>query len=131
MRKEKLFAYLLCMLFVMPFFVACEDDTTEDVYTIKIGEMSDAYAANITLQTCVGVTLADCMIDVAGGIKRTEKNAKEWFDATCNSVKNSGSKINMLVTIEPDTWVELQLLNSNNAVVKAKKVKFEVTSTEN
>lgn len=125
MKDFKRVVWLLCAMFCLMTFVACEEDKTEDFYTIRMGEVSDAYKGNYLLQVCVNGTLSGFSLDTPGPVLRTEKEAKEWFDGACNSVKNSWTLMNSLITIEPDTWVELQLLNSNNAIVKSKKVKFE------
>ncbi|MBR6757363.1 MAG: hypothetical protein IKM35_02650 [Bacteroidaceae bacterium] len=131
MKNIKNFAWMLCALLCMTAFTACEDDT-EDFYGISVGEMSDAFKENYLLQTCVGVALTDPMIEGVDGSEklRTEKEAKQWFDSVCDKVKNSWTIVNTFVAIEPDTWLELQLVNSNNAVVKTKKVKFEVNKIE-
>ncbi len=129
MKNIQRFAWMLCALLCITAFTACEDDT-EDFYGVSVGEMSDAFKENYLLQTCVAVALSDPMIEDATEKLRTEKEAKEWFDSVCDKVKNSWTMVNMFVAIEPDTWLELELVNSNNAVVKAKKVKFEVNKIE-
>ena len=124
MKTLKTFALMLCAIVCAIGFTSCEDDTTEDVYTIKVGEMSEAYSENAVLQTCVGISLAE-YIATSEPIARTEKDAKIWLDGACEQVKDSWTLVNTLVTIKPDTWVMLDLVNSKNAVVKSKKVKFE------
>lgn len=124
MKNLKKFVWLFCAILGMTTFVACEEDMTEDYYTIEIGEMSDAYKDNYLLQTCVNLVITEYSVNTSGAVMRTEKNAKEWFDAACNNIQNSWTLINTVITIEPDTWVELQLVNSNNKEIKTKKVKF-------
>ena len=124
MKTLKSFALMLCFIVCATGFTSCEDDTTEDVYTIKVGEMSEAYSENVILQTCVGITLAD-YIASSEPVARTEKDAKIWLDGACLKVKDAWTIVNTVVTIKPDTWVMLDLVNSKNAVVKSKKVKFE------
>ena len=124
MNHLKKFALMMCAILCMAGVCSCEEDTTEDVYTIQIGEMSDSYTDNLLLQSCVTVSLANYMAQ-SEQVLRTEKAAKEWFDGACLQVKDSWKMVNTIVSIQPDTWVELKLVNSNNAVVKAKKVKFE------
>lgn len=123
MKTLKTFALMLCAIVCAIGFTSCED-TTEDVYTIKVGEMSEAYSENAVLQTCVGISLAE-YIATSEPIARTEKDAKIWLDGACEQVKDSWTIVNTVVTIKPDTWVMLDLVNSKNKVVKSKKVKFE------
>ncbi len=120
---------MLCAVLCVTGMVACEDDTTEDIYTIKVGEMSDAYSENTILKTTVGVSLAE-YLTTSEQTTRTEKEAKEWFEGACEQVKDSWKLVNTFVTIEPDTWVVLDLVNSKNAIVKSKKVKFEENKME-
>lgn len=124
MKILKQLALVLCAIAFVVGFISCEDNTTEDVYTIKVGEMSDAYSNNIILQTCVTASLTE-YITTSGQVTRTEKDAKIWLDGACAKVQDSWTLVNTLVTVKPDTWVMLDLVNSKNKIVKSKKVKFE------
>lgn len=124
MKTLKKFALMICAIVCALGFTSCEDNTTEDIYTIKVGEMSEAYSENAILQTCVGISLAE-YIATSEPIARTQKDAKIWLDGACEQVKESYTIVNTLVTIKPDTWVMLDLVNSKNKIVKSKKVKFE------
>ena len=115
---------MICAIVCALGFTSCEDNTTEDIYSIKVGEMSEAYSEDVILQTCVGISLAE-YIATSEPIARTEKDAKIWLDGACEQVKESYTIVNELVTIKPDTWVMLDLVNSKNKIVKSKKVKFE------
>lgn len=124
MKTLKKFALMICAIVCALGFTSCEDNTTEDIYTIKVGEMSEAYSENAILQTCVGISLAE-YIATSEPIARTQKDAKIWLDGACEQVKEAYTIVNTLVTIKPDTWVMLDLVNSKNKIVKSKKVKFE------
>ena len=124
MKALKQFTLMICAIVCAMGFVSCEDNTTEDVYTIKVGEMSEAYSENLILQTCVTASLTQ-YIATSEVTTRTEKEAKTWLDGACEQVKDSWTIVNTLVTIKPDTWVMLDLVNSKNKIVKSQKVKFE------
>lgn len=124
MKALKQFTLMICAIVCAMGFVSCEDNTTTDMYTIKVGEMSEAYSENVILQTCVGISLAE-YIATSEPIARTEKDAKIWLDGACEQVKDSWTIVNTLVTIKPNTWVMLDLVNSKNKIVKSQKVKFE------
>ena len=124
MKALKQFTLMICAIVCAMGFVSCEDNTTEDIYTIKVGEMSEAYSENLILQTCVTASLAE-YIATSEQVTRTEKEAKIWLDGACEQVKDSWTIVNTLVTIKPDTWVMLDLVNSKNKIVKSQKVKFE------
>ena len=124
MKTLKQFALMLCAIVCALGFTSCEDNTTEDTYTIKVGEMSEAYSQNLILQTCVTASLTQ-YIATSEVTTRTEKEAKTWLDGACEQVKDSWTIVNTLVTIKPNTWVMLDLVNSKNKIVKSQKVKFE------
>ena len=124
MKALKQFALMICAIVCAMGFSSCENNTTEDFYTIQVGEMSEAYSDNVLLQTTVTVSLAE-YIATSEQIARTEKDAKIWLDGACEQVKESYTIVNTLVTIKPNTWVMLDLVNSKNKIVKSKKVKFE------
>ena len=124
MKTLKQFALMLCAIVCALGFTSCEDNTTEDIYTIKVGEMSEAYSQNLILQTCVTASLTQ-YIATSEVTTRTEKEAKTWLDGACEQVKDSWTIVNTLVTIKPNTWVMLDLVNSKNKIVKSQKVKFE------
>lgn len=124
MKILKQFTLMLCAIFCAIGFTSCEDNTTEDMYTIKVGEMSEAYSENLLLQTCVTASLAE-YIATSEITTRTEKEAKTWLDGACEQVHESWTIVNTLVTVKPNTWLMLDLVNSKNKIVKSKKVKFE------
>ena len=124
MKTLKKLALMIGVIVCAVGFISCEDNTTEDVYTIKVGEMSDAYSKNIILQTCVTASLTE-YIATSGQVTRTEKDANIWLDGACAKGKDSWTLVNTLVTVKPDTWVMLDLVNSKNKIIKSKKVKFE------
>ena len=124
MKALKQFTLMICAIVCAMGFTSCEDNTTTDMYTIKVGEMSDAYSKNIILQTCVTASLAE-YIATSEQVTCTEKEAKIWLDGACNQVEESWTLVNTLITVNPDTWVMLDLVNSKNKIVKSQKVKFE------
>ena len=124
MKTLKQFALMICAIVCAMGFSSCEDNTTEDFYTIQVGEMSEAYSDNVLLQTTVTVSLAE-YIATSEQITRTERDAKTWLDGACKQIVNSWSKVSSVVTIKDNTWVMIDLVNSKNKVVKSNKVKFE------
>lgn len=124
MKGLKRFALLMCAVLSVACFTACDDDTQEDMYTIQVGEMSEAYTQNTTLNVAVGVVLAGYLTET-GSELRTEKEAKRWFEGACEKVEDADMYVNTIVVIKPNTWVELKLVNSRNAVVKKEKVDFD------
>ncbi|MBQ2980131.1 MAG: hypothetical protein IJE18_08505 [Bacteroidaceae bacterium] len=119
MNNLKKFAFLFFAICGLISFVACEENNVEDVYTIQVGEMSDAYSDNIILQAKVAVELAPYIADTQ---VRTGKDAKAWFDAACDDVKKSVDESS--IVIAEDTWVNFKLVDSKNAVIKTRKLKF-------
>ena len=124
MKTLKQFALMICAIVCAVGFTSCEDNTTQDFYTIEVGEMSEAYSQNIILQTCVGVSLTE-YIATSEHVARTEKEAKTWLDGACLQAQESLTVVNTVINIKPDTWVMFDLVNSKNKIVKSKKVKFE------
>ena len=123
MKTLKQFALMICAIVCAMGFSSCEDNTTEDFYTIQVVEMSEAYSDNVLLQTTVIVSLADYV--GSEQMTRTERDAKIWLDRACEQIVNSWSKVSSVVTVKDNTWVMIDLVNSKNKVVKSKKVKFE------
>lgn len=126
MKNLKKFALALCAVLSLTAFVSCDDEKTEDYYSIRLGEESEAYSNNLLLQICVTTDLLSFTATSEDNhTLRSEKEAKAWFDEACESVKESYQGGGDLIVIAEDTWVFLELVNSKNAIVKSKKVTFD------
>ena len=75
MKNLKKFAFLFFAICGLISFVACEENNVEDVYTIQVGEMSDAYSDNIILQAKVAVELAPYIADTQVRTGKDDKAA--------------------------------------------------------